>query len=134
MSELSRYRVTRTRNKQKYLRKRRRRVAVWTAAVLLIIAALLSVSFDYWPGYRNLPFFKKSQAGPSFKQPKDRVTALIIGVKDTQSARRRIPYVGHVRPTGKESGRHLASENPMVEIPGIGAGELSKPIQRANEP
>jgi hypothetical protein len=84
MSEMSRYRAKRTRNKQKYLKKRRRRVYIWAAAVLLIVVALIVGVFAlYGFDYRNLPFMKKQTAGPTYKQPADRVTALIIGVKET---------------------------------------------------
>ncbi len=128
MSEMSRYRAKRTRNKQKYLRKRRRRVFIWAAAVLLIIAVLIVglfalIGFDY----RNLPFLKKQSVGPVFKQPADRVTALIVGVKDTSVGEEADAFLlATYSPKTKKLDVISMPKNLMVEIPGKGAGDLKQ--------
>ncbi|MFA5867501.1 MAG: LCP family protein [Actinomycetota bacterium] len=125
---MSRYRAKRTRNKQKYLRKRRRRVFIWAAAVLLIIAALIVglfalIGFDY----RNIPFLKKQAVGPVYKQPAERVTALIIGVKDTSVGEEADAFLlATYDPKTKKLDVISMPKNLMVEIPGKGAGDLKQ--------
>jgi anionic cell wall polymer biosynthesis LytR-Cps2A-Psr (LCP) family protein len=128
MSELSRYRAKRTRNKQKYLRKRRRRVFIWTAAVLLIIVGVLVGVFAlYGFDYTNLPFFKKAKAGPAYSQPKERATALIVGVKDTSVGEEADSFLlVSYSPTSKKLDVISIPKNLMVDIPGIGAGDLKQ--------
>lgn len=128
MSELSRYRAKRTRNKQKYLRKRRRRVFIWTAAVLLIITAVLVGIFSmYGFDYRNLPFLKRQQTEPAYKQPKERATALIVGVKDTSVGEEADSFLlASYNPKSKKLDIVTMPKNLMVEIPGKGAGDLKQ--------
>ncbi len=128
MSEMSRYRAKRTRNKQKYLRKRRRRVFIWAAAVLLIIAVLIVGVFALFGfDYRNLPFMKKQTAGPVYKQPADRITALIVGVKDTSVGEEADAFLlASYDPKTKKLDVISMPKNLMVEIPGKGAGDLKQ--------
>ena len=64
MSDLSQYRGKRTRNKHKYLRKRRRRVFVWIAAVLLVVVgAIVGIFALYDFDLNNLPFMSRDNTG-----------------------------------------------------------------------
>jgi polyisoprenyl-teichoic acid--peptidoglycan teichoic acid transferase len=128
MSEMSRYRAKRTRNKQKHVRKRRRRVFIWAAAVLLILAALITGIFAiYGFDYRNLPFMKKQKTGPTYKQPTERITAVIIGVKETSVGEEADAFLlATYDPKTKKLDVISLPKNLMVEIPGKGAGDLKQ--------
>lgn len=126
MSDFSTYRETRTRHKKKHLQKRRRRVILWVAAILLVIAGLIAVAGTIigWD-INNLPFMKKSEKKPSVNQPATRATALIIGVKETEAGEEaEALMLATYNPTTKKLDVVSIPKNTMVEITGRGSGEI----------
>lgn len=128
MEELSSYRAKRTRNKQKYVRTRRRRVFIWSAALLLVVAIILVGVFAlYGFDVNKLTFLKKQKAGPAYTQPKDRVTALIVGVKDTAVGEDLDSIVvATYSPKTKRLETISIPKNTMVDIPGHGVAEIKQ--------
>lgn len=128
MSDLSQYRGKRTRNKQKYLRKRRRRVFIWTAAILLILIAAGAAVFSlYGFDISKLPFMRQSNAAAALKQPQERVTALVVGVKDSAVGEEAVSFaVATYSPTTKILDVISIPTATMVEIPGHGVGDIKQ--------
>lgn len=131
MSEMSKYRAKRTRNKQNHFHKRRRRVLIWAAAVLLVVAAVIvGILALYGFDYRNIPFMKKQQkkqTGPVYKQPMERVTALIVGVKDTSVGEEADAFLlASYDPKTKKLDVISIPKNLMIEITGKGTGDLKQ--------
>ncbi len=128
MSDLSQYRGKRTRNKQKYLRQRRRRTIVWVAAILLIlIAAGVGVFSLYGFDVNKLPFMGNSLTGAALKQPQERITALVVGVKDTSVGEEAQTFeIATYSPLTKHLDVIAIPTATMVEIPGHGVGDMKQ--------
>lgn len=128
MSDISQYRGKRTRNKQKYLRKRRRRVFVWIAAVLLIVAAAVAGVFAmYGFDVNKLPFMSKSNTGAALTQPKGRITTLVVTVKDTDVGEEVSAIIlTTYSPATRKFDAISIPKNTMADIPGFGVSDIKQ--------
>lgn len=128
MSDLSQYRGKRTRNKHKYLRKRRRRVFLWVAAVLLLVAAVVAGVFAmYGFDINRLPFMSKSKAGQALTQPKERVTTLVVMVKDTGIGEEASAVIlTTYSPVTRRFDAISIPTSTMTDVPGFGVSDIKQ--------
>ena len=128
MSDFSQHRGKRTRNKQKYLRMRRRRVFLWVAAVLLIVvAAVVGVFAMYDFDINKLPFMSKGDAIQALTQPKERVTTLVVIVKDAAAGEEAssVMLTTYSPKTMKFDAISIPI-NTMADIPGHGVSDIKQ--------
>lgn len=129
MDQLSRHRAKRTSTKKRYRKDRRRRVLIAVAIVLLFLLLIVAGVFIGTGGKPSklFSFLKKDSPQPSYKQPKGRVTLLLIGVEESQ--------VGSVAETlilltynPKNNQLDIISipKNTLTDIPGQDVGEVSR--------
>jgi polyisoprenyl-teichoic acid--peptidoglycan teichoic acid transferase len=128
MSDLSQYRGKRTRNKHKYLRKRRRRVFLWIAAVLLLVAAAAAGVFSmYGFDINKLPFMTKTNKGQALVQPKQRVTTLVVIVRDNDVGEELAGIVlTNYNPSTRKFDAISIPVSTMADVPGYGVSDVKQ--------
>lgn len=127
--ELSRSRARRTTTKKKFKQTQRRKlfigIAVLCGLLVVVFAGLLIGSGGRLSAV--FPFLKKQQKTPSYKEPAERVTVLLIGtnassVIESADTLMLMTY----NPKKKKLDIISVPKNTLADIPGHNVGEISQ--------
>lgn len=127
--ELSRSRARRTTSKKKFKQSQRRKVII-AIAVLIGFLAIVFVGLVIGSGgrlYAIFPFLKRAEKTPAFKEPKERVTTLLIGTNSSSVIETtEVLMLMTYNPKNDRLDVISTPKNTLVDIPGHNVAEINQ--------
>lgn len=125
---VAQYRTKRVLTKKKYIRKRRMRILLILSLLVAVLVAL-GVAGSVWSKSlaKYIPFLREEKKEPTFTQPRERVTFLVIGVDEEDPSRKADTLMVVTYDPKKQTSSLLSiPNNTLVEIPGYNVGEIGQ--------